>query len=69
MVTEPRAEFERTLRGLFDIGAPRKWDVIETAIRGRAHPTLLIALVDIPDREYSTLDELWSVVGPEIGTG
>ena len=68
-VIDARADFDRALGTLFELGSPQKWDVIETAIRGRAHPTLLIALVDIPDRTYATLDELWSFVAPEIGTG
>ena len=65
-VTGPRSEFERTLSRLFEVGTPGKWDVIETAIRGRSRPTLLIALIDIPDRLYKTLDELWAVVAADI---
>ena len=51
-------EFARVVEPAFVAGSPNKWEVIETAIRGRARPSILIALIAIPERDYSAIGEL-----------
>ena len=57
-----RHDVESAVSAAFRAGKPHKWDVIEAAIRGRASPEVLLALVAIPDRTYATVSDVLSCV-------
>lgn len=61
-----RYDVENAVSGAFHAGNPKKWDVIEAAIRGRASPDVLLALVAIPDRTYATVSDVLSCI--DVGT-